>query len=127
MKNQLGLRGVRRLLKAQSIVSALLAMGFLVLNGSQAAWSALLGGLVSALPNAYFAKKLFQHQGAHAARKIVTSFYQGEAVKILVSMLLFSLVFMFCHVIPWVFLLAYIGVQMVMWFAPIIFVDRPIK
>lgn len=122
MKNQQGLRGARRLFFCQVGVSLLIAGVLAVFFSSQAALSAILAGLVSAVPNAYFALKLFKHQGARSARKIVNSFYVGEALKIVMSIILFALVFIFFHVVPLVFFTTYIVVQMMVWFAPLIFI-----
>ena len=83
--------------------------------------SAILGGLVSIVPTAYFARKLFRYQGAHAARQIINSFYKGEALKIALTIILFALVFKFFNIIPLVFFAVYIMAQMVFWFAPLIF------
>ena len=90
----------------------------------QSGISAFLGGCVSVLPNAYFAKKLFHYQGAKAAQKIVKSFYQGEALKIGMSIALFACVFKFCAITPWVFFATYIMAQLVFWFTPFMFAQQ---
>jgi ATP synthase protein I len=124
VKNQHGVRGAKRLLACQLGITILLATIALLISGSVAATSALLGGLVSTLPNAYFAIKLFRYQGAHAARQIVNSFYKGEASKLVLSVILFTLVFKCYKPIPLVFFAVYIVAQMVFWFAPLIFVHN---
>ena len=125
VKNKHGARGARRLLACQLSITVLLAIIAVMLSGTMAAKSALLGGLVSLVPNAYFARKLFRHQGAHAARQIVNSFYKGEANKMFLSIIMFALVFKFFKIIPLVFFAVYIVAQMVFWFAPLIFVNKP--
>lgn len=124
VKNKRGVQGAKRLIIWQLMITALLATVAMLLSGGIAGRSALLGGLVSVLPNAYFAKKLFQQQGANAARQIVSSFYKGEVSKILLSIALFALVFKCFTIIPQVFFGAYIVVQMVFWFAPLIFINK---
>lgn len=89
-----------------------------------AATSALLGGLVCLIPNVYFALKVFKYQGAQAARQIVSSFYKGEALKIIVSIILFAAVFNFCKIIPLAFFVSYILVLMTHWFAPWIIINK---
>jgi ATP synthase protein I len=121
VKNQHGLRGARRLLVCQLSMTMLVATIAALFWSMTAARSALLGGLVSIVPTAYFATTLFKHQGARAARQIVNSFYKGEALKIALTVILFALVFKFINIIPLVFLSVYIMVQMVFWFAPLIF------
>lgn len=57
------------------------------------ALSLLLGGLISALPNSYFALHAFKYQGARNAEKIVGSFIRGELGKIVITVVLFALSF----------------------------------
>jgi ATP synthase protein I len=46
------------------------------------AYSAFLGGLISAIPGAYFAYKTFQHRGASETEKMIASVFKGEAIKL---------------------------------------------
>lgn len=61
--------------------------------GGVVAWSAALGGLISILPNAYFAHCVFRHAGARSIEKAVRSAYQGELVKLLMMGAGFAFVF----------------------------------
>ncbi|MFA5959644.1 MAG: ATP synthase subunit I [Tatlockia sp.] len=124
MKAKLGNKGVRRLLEIQCIISAIIALVLLLAFGIQAAFSALLGGMVAIIPIALFARKLFYYQGARAARQIVKSFYIGEALKMLLSMTLFILVFTLLRINPLAFFITYIVVLMCYWFAPLIFANK---
>ena len=121
VKNQHGIQGARRLFITQLVLTLLLATANLVFIGHVAAVSALLGGAVSIVPSALFAAMLFRHQGARAAKKIVHSFYKGEAMKLATTVLMFALVFKYFIITPLVFFVVYIVAQMVIWFAPIIF------
>lgn len=121
MKNQRGLQGAQRLLICQLSVTVLFAVIAMLLSSATAATSALLGGVVSMVPTAYFAIKLFRYQGARAARQIVNSFYKGEALKMILTIVLFALVFKFFNIIPLVFFATYIVAQMMFWFAPLLF------
>ena len=124
MKNQQGMRGARRLLLIQLGVTVLIAVMTGLICDGNAALSATAGGLVCVIPNAYFVNKLFGHHGAHAAKQIVNGFYRGEALKILLSIALFALVFKYLNVKPSAFFVAYIAAQMVFWFAPLIIVNN---
>jgi ATP synthase protein I len=124
VKAKLGNKGVRRLLEIQCIISAIIALVLLLAFGIQAAFSALLGGMVAIIPIALFARKLFYYQGARAARQIVKSFYIGEALKMLLSMTLFILVFTLLRINPLAFFITYIVVLMCYWFAPLIFANK---
>lgn len=121
MKNKTGLQSAKRLMLIQSGLTIVIAMIVWIALGPKAAVSAVLGGLVSTIPNVVFAKKLFQFHGAQAAKQIVNGFYKGEVLKMVLSVALFSLVFICFNVIPLVFFAVYIGIQMVIWFAPLIF------
>ena len=59
------------------------------------AGSVVLGGVISILPNAYFAHCVFRHAGARSIEKAVRSAYQGEVVKLLMMGAGFALVFAF--------------------------------
>jgi ATP synthase protein I len=121
VKKHQGMKGAQRLATLQLCLALLLASVALCYSGDKAALSALLGGIVAILPNVFFARKLFQYRGARAAKQIVNNFYKGEALKIILSIILFVLVFRYTNVMPLVFFIVYITVQMMFWFAPLIF------
>jgi len=124
VKNRQGILGAQRLVACQLSITLLLATIATLLLNATAGVSAVLGGMVSALPNAYFASKLFKYHGAVASKQIVNSFYKGEALKIILSIVLFTLVFKFFKIVPLVFFAVYIVAQMMVWFAPVIFVSN---
>jgi ATP synthase protein I len=124
VNKQLSRHGIVRLWLVQIGVISIITLVCAIAVNINAAKSALLGGLVYIIPNAYFAIKLFQYQGARAAKQIVNGFYKGEALKIILSMLLFTLVFVFCKVTPLPFFASYIVVLMTHWFTPWIMVNK---
>lgn len=113
-------RDVWHLLAFQLAVSALIALIALVVNGAMASLSALLGGLICVVPNVYFVRQLFKYKGARAAKQIVNGFYKGEALKLLLTIALFVLVFKLIRINPLFFFMAFIAAQMVFWFVPLI-------
>lgn len=124
VKNKQGIEGAARLFRAQLIVMFVVSIAAFLVSGLHASISILLGGLVSALPNVYFARMLFRHHGAMAASKIVNSFYKGEAMKMLLTISLFALTFKYLNIVPLVFIVGFIAVQLVFWFAPLIFDNK---
>ncbi|MGL6028481.1 MAG: ATP synthase subunit I [Legionella sp.] len=118
MNKQLNKRGFMRLWLVQLGLTLVIAGFCAGVYGINAAISAVLGGLVCILPNVLFAFKLFKYQGARAARQIVNSFYKGEALKIFLSIFLFTAVFVFYRVTPLAFFGTYIVIQITHWFAP---------
>ncbi|MEE4244065.1 MAG: ATP synthase subunit I [Kangiellaceae bacterium] len=60
--------------------------------GFHSSWSLLCGGLISVIPSLLFTIKAFQHSGAQAARDVMRAFYFGEALKFLLTIVLFVIV-----------------------------------
>lgn len=108
-------------LVVQLIVVLLLAAALWQWRGAVAGYSGLYGGLIAWLPNLYFAHKAFRFSGARAAQAIVRSFYAGEAGKLVLTAVLFALVFAGVKPLD---ALALFGVflltQLVNWFAPLL-------
>jgi len=83
---------VHRITLVQLGLSALLALLFL-LRSPDAAISALAGGLICAIPNAYFIYKAFLHSGARQVTHVLQSFYQGGTWKMLLTAVGFAAAF----------------------------------
>ena len=115
------LRVIRLMLVWQLVASVGVgALGF-ALAGLTGGWSALLGGLICWLPSCWFAYRAFRYRGARAARLIVRSFYAGEAGKMLLTMALFTLVFVNLESVNALALFAgFAGVQLVNWVVPLV-------
>lgn len=84
---------VYKVIVAQLAASIFMAAISLLFLGPVVAYSVLLGGLISALPNSYFALHAFRYQGARSAQRIVKSFVRGELGKIVFTIVLFVLSF----------------------------------
>lgn len=84
---------VYKVIVAQLAVTVLMAVISLLISGTVLAYSALLGGLISALPNGYFALHAFRFQGARNAQRVVKGFIRGELGKIIITVVLFALSF----------------------------------
>ena len=121
VRNQKGIQIARQLVTCQLALTLMCGVGASFYLGSKAIISAFFGGLIVIIPNVLFALIFFKCKGAHAARQIVNSFYKGEALKIFLSIILFTLVFKFFIIIPLVFFTVFIMVQMMFWFVPLIF------
>lgn len=84
---------IRRVLQWQlRVIAAIfaIAMGF---GGWSDARSALLGGLIGFVPNAYFAMKFGSANKTATAQHLVKVFYAGETTKLVLTALLFIVVF----------------------------------
>jgi ATP synthase protein I len=71
----------------------LLALLFWGIGGRISGFSALLGGLICLLPNAYLALRLTLPRSDRGASGLVRAAYIGELGKIVLTVLLFGLVF----------------------------------
>lgn len=102
---------------AGALVIACLALVW----GIVPAYSAMLGGFICLIPNAYFAYRTFKFQGARAAKHIIRSFYMGEAVKLGLTAGLFTLVFVGVKPLaPLGLFVGFVGVQMIGWLVPLL-------
>lgn len=111
---------VRRILIGQSVLIALMGIVSLAFN-LNVALSSVLGGLVCLLPNLYFAWRLFSVKGARSSREIAKAFYKGEAGKLLLTVLLFALVFSQIKPLSVVALFSgFVAVQMMNWVVPLL-------
>lgn len=119
--NRIARKGLIRLFGFQLLVTVVLSVACGVMAGIKGAYSAGLGGLICIVPNIYFAMKLFKHQGARSAKRIVQSFYKGEALKLLITIVLFAVVFVNIPLSAPSFFISFIVVQWLFWFAPWLF------
>ncbi|WP_228151102.1 ATP synthase subunit I [Tamilnaduibacter salinus] len=56
-------------------------------------YSALTGGLIYVIPNAYFAHRMFRYQGGRQARLVVGSMFRAESIKLALTAVFFAAVF----------------------------------
>lgn len=126
-QNKLAWRLAKRLFLWQIMVTGLVSAVAWLLSDVQAAYSALLGGLVCVIPGQVFAYCLLKYSGAQATKHIVRGLYGGEAAKIGLSILLFALVFWTIKISALAFFITFILVQLVNWFAPLLLRDELVK
>jgi ATP synthase protein I len=77
----------------QLILIVATSAALMILAGWVSAYSLLIGGLLSALPGALFANRVFKYRGARAAHKIVKELYTGQALKLVLMSAGFALSF----------------------------------
>jgi ATP synthase protein I len=102
-------------LLAQACVSAVLALALWAWVGEVAAASALLGGAAAVLPNAFLAARLLQPSRDETARAMLRSAWLGVIGKVLLTALLFGVIFGFVRPIePLAVFAGFIAAQLVM-------------
>ena len=107
----------RTILLIQLLVTLTGAGISLAFSGTQAAYSALVGGGVSALVTLYFASQVFSVRAGSPAAKIARAFCLGEVVKLLLTVVLLSIALLWLNVSPLPLLLAYMAALMAYWLA----------
>ncbi|MFL0797718.1 MAG: ATP synthase subunit I [Cellvibrionaceae bacterium] len=65
----------------------------LVFRGETAVISGIFGGAIALVPSLLFARYAFRYMGASQAADVAKSFYLGEGIKLVVTILGFALVF----------------------------------
>ena len=78
---------------AQLAATVFIAVISLLISGIILAYSVLLGGLISAVPNSYFVFHAYRYQGARNSQNVVRGFIRGELGKIIMTVVLFALSF----------------------------------
>jgi ATP synthase protein I len=81
-----------RIFTSQGIVLVLVAALVLPFDWLSA-YSVLLGGLISIVPNGYLASLAYRFTGARAATDVAGSLYRGEIGKFVLTAVMFALVF----------------------------------
>ena len=114
----------KQLLMIQLSAVTLLAAGMAVAVNAEWGLSALIGGGIFVFANAVFALCAFLFVGARAAKMVAVSFYAGEALKILITVALFSVAYMYMQVelvpLKLTYLLA-LGINIC---APVLFINN---
>lgn len=102
-----------------AITLALSLMGLIFFNFIMFK-SALLGGITVIIPTIFFIMIFFKQTGAQNSRQIAKNFYLAEVVKLILAVILFAIVFIFCKIAPLMFFLTFILVQSITWFLPLL-------
>ncbi len=81
--NKQGLQLTKQILFIELGVTLLGTAIWWLIADWRSAYSAFIGGMIYILPLWYFAIKAFSHAGARSAKKIASSFYMGQTLRIL--------------------------------------------
>ena len=86
--------------------------------------SGLIGGLTAVIPNLIFALYAFRFAGAQSAKMVTASFYRGQSLKFLTTLVLFIVAFKWMNVLIEPMMLAFILTLLTHWLAPFYFNQR---
>lgn len=85
---------IRRLMFFQGAVALMISLAFLLV-GVIAGYSALLGAVAAVLPSFYFSLKAFTFAGARSMPRMVSAMQQGAGGKLILTTVIFMVVFIF--------------------------------
>lgn len=105
-----------RVVLGQALVSAIAALLALGLAGGRAGFSALLGGGIATVASLAMAVLVFGNRAGGAARAL-SVFYLGEALKLLLVVVLFVVVLRLVKVAPLAMFAAFAATFLVYWIA----------
>lgn len=110
---------VKKILNWQVLAILIISSGFFFVGGWHKAFAAILGGFTGFLPNVYLALKVSK-VNQKEPKQILQTFYAGEFGKLLLTVVMFVLLFQVegIELIP--LMTCYVGVLSVFWFALII-------
>ncbi len=110
-------QAIQKIIAIQLLVTLLIAVIALIFSDIRAAYSAVIGGGISAVTTLYFASKVFSARIGSPAAKIARAFYIGEVGKLLLTIILLSAALLWLPVSPLPLLLAYMAALMAYWLA----------
>ena len=107
---------ITKILKYQVLIIFFISSIFILAFGLNFGVFSFLGGLIAFLPNLYFGWRLRKISQLET-KKFINSFYRNEATKLLLTALLFLLVFRIPDIKLLPLLTCYISTLSVFWFA----------
>lgn len=82
-----------KILAVEAGITVGLAFLLLISVDTVVAYSVVLGGLAFVIPNTFFARYVFRYSAAESVSLAIRWFYIGEAVKIIMTVLIFATCF----------------------------------
>ncbi|MDX1705792.1 ATP synthase subunit I [Pseudidiomarina sp.] len=110
-----------RLLRVQGGTLFLMACVFSLLNSYEYFWGVVGGGMAVMIPTALFAWRAFAVGGARAAQQVVSNFFAGEGIKIVLTIALLVILLVFTTLPLSAVVSGYIAMLLVQWLLPILF------
>jgi ATP synthase protein I len=108
---------VRWVLGAQLTGIGVIAIVFELLGDGSAAMSALAGGLVAFVPNLVFSLGFGVRDDRRTAKQVAGLFFGGEVLKLLLTGVLFAVLFQFQSLLVLPMMAGFVGALTFFWFA----------
>lgn len=113
-----------KILVWQLLLIAGLSLVMFFIKGSQSGGSTFLGGLAYWIPAFLFVWRVFSKPFASAARSFLVKFVAGEALKLILSGVLFILIVNYLPVQTLSVLIGFIGAIISFWIASMLFLEE---
>jgi len=84
---------LKQWLTIEMAVLSVLSLLWWLLVSRLAGYSALVGGLIFVIPNAYFAHRAYRYQGASQMSLAVSNMFRAESIKLALTAVFFAAVF----------------------------------
>lgn len=110
---------VTRILLGQALITLLIAVVALLADGSQAGWSAALGGGIGTSATFFMALRAMVGSAEDDGPALLRRFYRAEVLKIGLTVLLFVVAFKYLPIAPLWMLGAYAATYAAYWSAMI--------
>lgn len=110
-----------KLVGLQLLIVLLLALILTVFFSVKSGYSGLAGGITFLLPNFIFVLMAFAHAGASKSKLVVREFFAGEAIKLFLTVILFTMFLKYgaLSLIP--FYISFALLVISQWLAPFFF------
>ncbi|WP_261816337.1 F0F1 ATP synthase subunit I [Vibrio gallicus] len=113
-----------RLLMMELSVVIFMAVGMSITFNPSWGVSALIGGGIFVIANAVFSMFAFMYVGARAIKLVTFSFYFGEVLKILLTVVLFSIAYVYMELELVPLKLTYLLVLLINMFGPVFLINK---
>jgi ATP synthase protein I len=110
-----------RLVTLQLLIVLLTALILTVFFSVKTGYSGLAGGITFLLPNFIFVLMAFAHAGASKSRLVVRGFFTGEAIKLFLTVILFTVFLKYGAVSLPAFYISFSLLVISQWTAPFFF------
>ncbi len=110
-----------RLVGLQLLIVLLIALILTVFFSVESGYSGLAGGITFLLPNFIFVLMAFAHAGASKAKLVVRGFFAGEAIKLFLTVILFTVFLKYGSLSLTAFYISFALLVISQWLAPFFF------
>ena len=114
--NSRKISAVSKILAYQLLIGLIISTGFVLFKDYSFGISSVLGNMAAFIPNLFFALVVNRSAG-RSAKNVLNSFYIGEVGKLLLTGVLFMIIFKIPNIEILALLVGYITALSVFWFA----------